>query len=93
MNEYNEKQGQKNKDLTLVIKTTQGSWETVFSKTAKIQSVIDAIIAHFGFAQGGNYELMKELTPEESLKPERTLVSYHITDGEILIFTDLGVAV
>lgn len=83
----------KDKDLTINIKTTRGKWETTFSKTTKIQEVIQAVIQHFGFATNGNYELRLESDPDNALKPERPLVSYGIKDGDNLIFTDLGVAV
>jgi hypothetical protein len=82
------------KDLTINIETTRGKWEkATFSKTTKIQEVIQAIIQHFGFATNGNYELRLERDPDHALKPERPLVSYGIKDGDTLIFTDLGAAV
>ncbi len=82
------------KDLTITIETSQGNWTNTFPKTAKVQDVIDATISHFGFAQNGKYELRRGSgTTSELLKPERTLVSYHIQDGDVLVFTDLGPAV
>jgi len=81
------------KELSVKIETTQGVWETVFDKNTKIQEVIQAVAQHFGFAPNGNYELRMAKTPDTPLRPERPLVSYHIQDGDILIFTDLGVAV
>lgn len=81
-------------NLSITISTTQGNWENaVFPKNAKVQEVIIAVIEHFSFASNGNYELRKENEPETALKPERPLVSYKINDGDVLIFTDLGVAV
>jgi hypothetical protein len=80
-------------DVTITIETTQGTWEHTFEKTNKIHDVIQAVIRHFGYAANGNYELRLEKDPNLVLKPERTLVSYHIVDGDVLIFTDLGVAV
>lgn len=85
--------GKNDRMITVVIKTTQGVWETEFSKRTKIQDVINSTITHFGFAQNGSYELRLECNPNRSLKPERTLVSYGFEDGVTLIFTDLGVAV
>lgn len=84
---------QKEKDLDLKIETTQGTWETIFNKTDKIQEVLQAVINHFGYSPDGKYELRTEANPDEILKQERTLVSYGIKDGDILVFTDLGVAV
>jgi hypothetical protein len=84
----------KDQDLTINIETTRGKWEnTTFSKTTKIQEVIQGVIQHFGYATNGNYELRLESDPNNALKPERPLVSYGIKDGDTLIFTDLGVAV
>ena len=81
------------KDLEIKIETTQGPWDTTFSKTTKVQEVISAIIEHYGFAKNGNYELRLVREPNEPLKPERPLVSYGIRDKDILRFTDLGVGV
>lgn len=81
------------KDLTIRIETTQGSWESTFSKTTKIQEVIQAVVHHFGFSPNGHYELRLASDPDNALKNERTLVSYGLSDGDILIFTDLGIAV
>jgi hypothetical protein len=81
------------KNLDLVIKTSQGTWETSFPKTTKVEEVIKAIIQHFGFAQNGKYELRLEREPKTALEPNRPLVSYGIKDDDVLIFTDLGIAV
>lgn len=89
----NEKPPKNDKFITLVIKTTQGDWKTEFEKTTKVEEVKQAIIKHFGFAQNGNYELRLEKNPKEVLDPHRPLVSYHIEDGDCVIFTDLGTGV
>lgn len=81
------------KELTITIQTPQGNLEETFPKTTKVQEVIDAVVKHFGFAQNGKYDLRLSTDPDNPLKPQRTLVSYGIKDGDILIFTDMGVAV
>jgi hypothetical protein len=81
------------KELTLKIETTQGTWEHTFDKTDKVQEVLQAVIGHFNYAPDGHYELRLAREPNNALKPERTLVSYGIENGEVLVFTDLGVAV
>jgi len=81
------------KELEVKVQTTQGSWETTFDKSAKAQEVIQAVVQHFGFAANGNYELRMAKEPDTTLQPERPLISYHIQDGDVLVFTDLGVAV
>lgn len=79
----------KDHELSLNIQTSQGTWQNaVFDKATKVQDVITAVIKHFGFDPGGNFQLQKDDgTP---MKPERTLVSYHLADGDTLQFADLG---
>jgi len=79
--------------LSIKIKTPAGDWDTSFEKTTKVQDVIIAVINHFSFAQNGKYELVLESKPDNPLKPERTLVSYGIKDGDILVLIDFGAAV
>ena len=78
-------------ELTIVIESTQGNWEATFAKTAKASEVIEATRLHFGFSQEGKYQL--KLANGETMKPERTLVSYHLKDDDHVTFVDLGVAV
>ncbi len=89
----NVNKGQNDNELTLVIKSTSGNWTCTYSKTAKVQDVINGAVAHFSFATNGKYELVLESKPDETLKPERTLVSYHISDGDVLVLIDFGAAV
>jgi hypothetical protein len=84
---------ERDKDLSLTVETTQGSWKQDFPRNDKVEQVIQAVVRHFGFAPDGNYELRLKASPNEALNPERPLVSYHIEDGAVLIFTDLGIAV
>jgi hypothetical protein len=77
--------------LTILIESTQGDWEATFYKRAKVTEVIEATRQHFGFSQEGNYQL--KLATGETMRPERTLVSYQLKDGDHLTFVDLGVAV
>lgn len=78
-------------DVTITIQTTQGSWDNAtFPKTDQVSKVIQAIVDHFGFAKSGKYELSFK---GETMKPDRTLVSYGVKTGDTLVFTELGVAV
>jgi len=79
------------RELTIVVESTLGDWEATFPKTAKTKEVIEATRRHFGFSQEGNYQL--KLVTGETMKPERTLISYQLKDGDRLTFVDLGVAV
>lgn len=83
----------KDDNLTILIETTQGTWKNAFPKNTKVQEVIQAIVTHFGFVANGRYELILETDPDNALKSERPLVSYSIKDNDILVFTDLGIAV
>jgi WXG100 protein secretion system (Wss), protein YukD len=84
---------ERDKNLDITIKTPKGDWETTFPKTAKVSEVIQAIIQHFKFAANGKYELKLNDDPTIVLKPERSLVSYGVKDGAILVFIDFGMAV
>ena len=95
MENVGNKQKSNSKDdklLSLVILTADGTktWENDFPKTMKIAELITAIAAHFGLAPNGQYEVRLQNNLEEALKPERTLVSYHIEDGAKVVFTDYG---
>lgn len=81
------------KDLSVKIETTRGTWDTVFPKTTNVADVLQAVITHFGFAASGKYELRLASDPNNALKPERPLVSYGVNDNDVLVFTDLGIAV
>ena len=85
--------GRSDQTLEITISTTQGDWTTSFDKNTKVAEVITAVVNHFGFAAGGNYQLALNTKPVTILKSERPLVSYGIKDGDILEFTDLGAAV
>ena len=80
-------------NLEIEIRTVQGILKTTFSKTTKVSEVIQAVIKHFNFAENGKYDLRLETDPDNALESDRPLVSYGIKDGDVLIFTDLGVAV
>ena len=80
--------------LELVIKTTKGApWKNKFPKTTKIQEVIDAVVAHFGFSAEGKYELHLDSEKDDALDPSMSLDDLNIADDAVLVFTDLGVAV
>jgi len=85
--------GKSDNDLEITIHTTQGDWTHTFDKNTKIEDVIKAVVAHFGFASPGNYQLSLDTQPITILAMQRPLVSYGIKDGDALDFTDLGDAV
>jgi hypothetical protein len=78
------------KILEIKIQSTRGTKEFSFDKETKIAEVITKAVAAFEFAPGDKFELVFATNPGEPLQPERTLVSYHITNGTILILTAIG---
>ena len=78
-----------NSNINLTIQTAKGSWTDSFSKSLTVQALIQAVITHFGFAADGNYQLKLKGTTD-NLEPSRTIGSYNLPDGQILVFTDLG---
>lgn len=96
MSEKLEKKQEKPKndhEITVIIKGPEPDWEATFPKTAKVADVIKAYVDKFGLSPNGKYELRLESDPNTALKPERALVSYHIKDGDVLVFVDFGEAV
>ena len=80
----------KDKTLEVKIQSTRGTKDFSFARETKISEVIEEAINAFGFVPGDRFELVLATNPGEPLKPERTLVSYHIEDGAILILTAVG---
>lgn len=78
------------KNLEIKIQSTRGTKEFSFPKATKIAEVIAQAVTVFGFAPGDKFELVLATKPGEPLQPERTLVSYHITDGTVLVLTAIG---
>jgi hypothetical protein len=76
--------------LEIVIQSTRGSKKFSFPKQTKVAEVIEKAIVAFGFAPGDTFELVLARNPGDPLRPERTLVSYHIEDGDVLILTAIG---
>jgi hypothetical protein len=78
------------KNLELSINTSRGTKEFSFPKQTKVEDVIHQVVTAFGFASGDHFQLVLASNPKEVLQPERTLVSYHLTDGTKLILTAVG---
>lgn len=82
------------KEACLILLTPEGQWQHTFQKTDKVSAVITAVIDKYKYAVNGTYELRLQTNPKEPLQPERTLVSYGLSDDEChkIVFTDLGIA-
>lgn len=78
------------KTLEIKIQSGRGTKDFSFAKETKISEVIIKAVSEFGFAPGDKFELMLSTDKEHALQPERTLVSYHIKDGDTLILTATG---
>lgn len=76
--------------LNVTVQSTRGAKPFSFAKTAKISEVISAAVSAFGFAPGDRFELALASNPGEILLPERTLVSYHVMEGTVLLLTSIG---
>ena len=78
------------KELELVVQSSRGSKEFTFSREAKIAEVITAAAQAFGFSASDTFRIVLASSPGQPLQPERTLVSYHLSDKVILVLTDVG---
>lgn len=78
------------KVLKLTVETTRGPQTVSFDKTAKISEVIAEVVRLCGFASGDRFDLFLKSDLQHPLQPERTLVSYHITDGAVLVLSQVG---
>ncbi|MDB4921210.1 multiubiquitin domain-containing protein [Mucilaginibacter sp.] len=76
-------------EVKLTIQTPKGAWTDTFKLDLTVEALIAAVIAHFGFATDGNYQLKLKGTTDH-LEKSRTLKSYQLCDGQVLVFTDLG---
>jgi hypothetical protein len=76
--------------VEVTVQSSRGSKKFTFPKTDKIAEVIAVAARHFGFSLSDTFRLVTSANPGQPLQPERTLVSYHISDGTVLILTDVG---
>ena len=78
------------KTIEIKIQSTRGTKDFSFPKETKVASVIAKAVEAFGFAPGDRFELVLSTNLGEPLQPDRPLVSYHITDGAVLVLTAIG---
>jgi len=78
------------KTVEVTVQSTRGTKQFSFDRETKIQTVITDAVKAFDFAPGDKFQLVLATKPEETLQPERTLASYHIEDGTVLILTATG---
>jgi hypothetical protein len=78
------------KDLELIVQSSRGSKEFTFLREAKIADVIATAAKTFGFSASDTFRIVPAANPGQPLQAERTLVSYHLSDGTVLVLTDVG---
>jgi hypothetical protein len=84
--------------LSLRVQTTRGLWSIeqppdatrrpVYALNSKIQQIINDVREVFGFVEDGNKYVL--LHDDKQLEPERTVASYHLKDGDLLILSVQG---
>jgi len=88
----------KHQCLSLRVQTPRGLWSLnqpteaprrpVYALNSKIQQIIYDAREVFGFAENGNQYVL--LHGNERLQPERTIESYHLKDGALLVLSVQG---
>jgi hypothetical protein len=89
---------QKHQCLSLRVQTPRGLWSLdqpveaprrpVYALNSKIQQIINDAREVFGFVENGNQYVL--LHGDDPLKPERTIESYHLKDGTLLVLSVQG---
>ncbi len=74
--------------VTVILKTMKGDWETTFQKSTRVKDVILALKVHFRFPKDSKFTLYKQTSPEIDFKPDRALVNYNVKDGDILVLKE-----
>lgn len=84
--------------LSLRVQTTRGLWSIeqppdatrrpVYALNSKIQQIINDVREVFGFVEDGNKYVL--LHDDKQLEAERTIASYHLKDGDLLILSVQG---
>ena len=88
----------KHQCLSLRVQTPRGLWSLdqpaeaprrpVYALNSKIQQIINDVREVFGFVEDGNKYVL--LHDDKQLEPERTVASYHLEDGDLLILSVQG---
>lgn len=96
--EKDKDKGQDKNLVSLQVQTPRGLWSEisppnasrrpVYTQSTKIEQVIADARAVFNFVEGDNkYALLRG---QETLEPQRTIVSYHIESGTLLVLSVQG---
>lgn len=75
--------------ITVTIQSGQGSQVFTFPQQIKVADAARQAAKALGYPDAGSYALVR-LSSNEELSGQRTLVSYHVEDGEILTLSATG---
>jgi hypothetical protein len=78
------------KQVEVEIQSSRGSKKFKFPESEKVAGVIATAATAFGFSPSDTFRLVLKSKPSEPLQMDRTLASYHVEDGTVLILTDVG---
>ena len=78
------------KQVEVEIQSSRGTRRFTFPEEEKISGVIRTAAEAFGFSLSDTFRLVLATNPSEPLQPERTLASYRVGNGTVLILTDIG---
>jgi hypothetical protein len=89
---------QQHRCLHILVQTPRGLWSLtepenaprrpVYALNSKIQQIINDAREVFGFSENGNQYVL--LHGDERLQPERTIESYHLKEGTLLVLSVQG---
>jgi len=75
------REGEEKNAINIVVNSTHGSVKLEVLRTARVQEVIESSTYRLGLENPEEYELTYS---RETMKEERTLISYQVKDGDHL---------
>ena len=78
------------KHVEVEVQSSRGVRKFSFPEEEKISAVIRTAAEAFGFSLSDTFRLVLQSKASEPLQPDRTLASYHVVNGTVLILTDVG---
>lgn len=76
--------------LDITVETTRGPQRFSVAKTAKVSDVAAEAAKLAGLTTADRLDLFLKTDLHHPLQPERTLVSYHVTDGTVFVLSQIG---
>ena len=75
--------------VIIIVKTSNGNWETTFQKSTRVKDVILGSRMHFRLPKEAKLVLCKQELPHTDFAPDRALVNYNVVDGDVLILKEI----